>query len=131
MIGSYSPHTVRRCSGDQNFRDSYILQRQPDEVSRIGCQAGMRVHQHSGYGAAHSTGTAQLAQRFPWDDEQKNDKTGLACPVVRPIRSGEGANRQRVILIVHLHLNAITLLDLSHYWVFLSHAHGLPCHPCP
>jgi hypothetical protein len=96
MIAIYSPHTVRRCSGDQNFRDRHILQRQPDEVSRIGCQAGMRVHQHSGDGAAHSTGTAQLAQRF-----------SMGC-------SGEGANRQRVILIVHLHLNAITLRDLSH-----------------
>src|SRR2546427_11589720 len=29
-------------------------------------------------------------------------------------RLGEGANRQRVILIVHLRLNAITLLELSH-----------------
>jgi len=29
--------------------------------------------------------------------------------------SGEGANRQRVILIVHLHLNPITLLEFSHH----------------
>jgi hypothetical protein len=64
MIARYSPHTVRRCSGDQNFRDRHILQRQPDEASRIGCQAGMLLHQHSDAGAAHSNGTAQLAQRF-------------------------------------------------------------------
>ena len=64
MISIYSPHTVRRCAGDQNFRDRHILQRQPDEASRIDCQAGMLLHQHSGDGAAHSNGTAQLAQRF-------------------------------------------------------------------
>jgi hypothetical protein len=62
MTSIYSPHTVRRCPGDQNFRDRHILQRQPDEVSRIGCQARMLLHQHSGDGTPHANGTAQLAQ---------------------------------------------------------------------
>ena len=64
MIASYSPHTVRRCSGDQNFGDRHILQRQPDAVSRAGCQAGLFLHQHSGDGAAHSNGKAQFEQCF-------------------------------------------------------------------
>ena len=95
MIASYSPHTVRRCSGDQNFRDRHILQRQPDEVSRIGCQAGMRVHQHSDAESAHSNGTAQLAQRFSMG------------------RSGERANRQRVALSVHRRFSTISWPDIS------------------
>ena len=64
MISIYSPHTGRRCSGDQNFSDRHSLHRQSEDASRIGCQAGMLLHQHSGDGAAHSTGKAQLAQRF-------------------------------------------------------------------
>jgi L-cystine uptake protein TcyP (sodium:dicarboxylate symporter family) len=106
MISIYSPHTVRRCSGDQNFRDRHILQRQPDEVSRIGCQAGMRVHQHSDQESAHSNGTTQWAQRF-----------SMGC-------SGERANRLRVIPFVHLRLNTITLLELSHHLGSISHMHN-------
>ena len=66
MIGAYSPHTVRRCSGDQNFRDRHVLHRQPEycSMARIGRHAGTCRHQHSGDGAAHSNGKAQLAQRF-------------------------------------------------------------------
>ena len=64
MIASYSPHTVRSCSEDQNFMDRHVLHRQSEYVSRTGCHAGTRVHQHSGAGAAHSNGKVQLAQRF-------------------------------------------------------------------
>jgi hypothetical protein len=64
MIARYSPHTVRRCSGDQNFSDRHSLHRQSEDASRIGCQAGMLLHQQSGEGTAHSNGPAQLAQRF-------------------------------------------------------------------
>ena len=37
--------------------------------------------------------------------------------------SGEGAHRERVILFIYLHLNAITLVDLSHNQRLLRHMH--------
>ena len=64
MIARYSPHTVRRWSGDQNCRDRQVLHRQSGAVSRIGCEVGMLLHQHSGAGASHTNGSEQLAQCF-------------------------------------------------------------------
>ena len=68
MIAIYSPHTVRNCSGDQNFKERHVLHRQSECVSQTGCHAGTRAHQHSGAGVAHSNGTAQLAQCFSIGD---------------------------------------------------------------
>jgi hypothetical protein len=64
MARNYTPHTLFRWSGDQNFRDRHVLHRQSGDDSRIGCQAGMLLHQHSGDGAAHSSGSEQLAHCF-------------------------------------------------------------------
>jgi hypothetical protein len=64
MIYIYSPHTLARCSGDQNLRDRHVLHRHSGDASRMGCQAGMLLHQHVGDGAAHSNGREQLAQCF-------------------------------------------------------------------
>jgi hypothetical protein len=62
---SYRRQIVCSCSGDQNLsRDRQVLHRQSGALSRIGCQAGMLLHQHSGDGAAHSNGTAQWVQCF-------------------------------------------------------------------
>ena len=64
MIVIYSPHTVRRCSGAQNFKERHVLHRQSEYVWRTGCHAGTCMHQHSGAGAAHANDNAQLAQCF-------------------------------------------------------------------
>ena len=61
----YSRHIVCSCAGDQNLsRDKQVLHRQSGEDLRIGCQAGMLVHQHSGAEAPHSNGNEQFAHRL-------------------------------------------------------------------
>jgi hypothetical protein len=62
----YSRQIVCSSSGDQNLsRDRHILHRQPAYCSvafvRTGCHTGTWRHQHSGDGAAHSSGKEQLA----------------------------------------------------------------------
>jgi hypothetical protein len=69
MIASYSRQIVCSSSGDQNLsRDRQVLHRQPPyccmAISRTGCHAVTRRHQHSREGASHSNGKEQLAQRF-------------------------------------------------------------------
>jgi hypothetical protein len=51
----YSRQIVCSCSEDQNLsRAKHVLHRQSGEDSRIGCQAGMLLHQLAGDGAAQS-----------------------------------------------------------------------------
>jgi len=53
--------------------------------------------------------------RGEWTSREMTKLEGCVQTSGPPSCSGEGANRQRVILIVHLHLNPITLLEFSHH----------------
>ena len=51
----------------------------------IGCQAGMRLHQHAGDGAADSNGTEQLAQCLrDMEGQEEDSKAAQTQPPAQP-----------------------------------------------